>query len=46
VGLTLSKWIPLKVMSHTLILSNKKMSVEDSIENRVSIAFLIIEKGD
>jgi hypothetical protein len=40
VGLTLWKWVPLKVVGHTLILSNKRMSVEESVEKIVSLAFL------
>jgi hypothetical protein len=41
VGLTLYKWISLKVMGHTMISSNKRMSVEEYVEKRVPETFLI-----
>jgi len=38
-GLTLWKWVPLKVVGHTLVLSDKRMSIKESVEKRVSLAF-------
>jgi len=33
VGLMLWKWVPLKVVGHTIVSSNKRMSVEESVPN-------------
>ncbi|KEH37703.1 hypothetical protein MTR_2g045445 [Medicago truncatula] len=30
-SLTLWKWVPLKVVGHTLVSSNKRMSVEENV---------------
>ena len=30
-GLTLWKWVPLKVVGHTLVLSDKRMSIKESV---------------
>ena len=40
VSLALWIWVPLKVVGHTLVSSNKRMSVEKSVEKRMSLAFL------
>jgi len=40
VGLTLWKWVPVKVVGHIMISPNKSVSVEESVENRVSLEFL------
>lgn len=39
-GLTHWKWVPLKVMRHTLVSSNKRVSFRESVEKRVSLALL------
>lgn len=40
-NLTFWKWVSLKMVGHTLVLSNKRISVEDSVENRVFLASLL-----
>jgi len=42
VGLTLWKWVSLKMAGHTLISSDERASVRESVEKRVSLAFLIL----
>jgi len=42
VGLTLWEWVPLKLVGHTLVLSNTRMSVEDSVEKRMSLTFILV----
>jgi len=43
VGLTLWKCVPLKIVGHTLIFSNKRVGVRENVEKRVSSAFLFFQ---
>jgi hypothetical protein len=42
VSLTLSKWVPFKVMGHTMVSPNKRMSLEGNVEKSMSLTFLYV----